>query len=90
MTRALAGGERFNLIFGSGAGGLCWACSMDRGSALAHLVEYLWRVHVSFEKPFLQEDVADWRSRGAMRVMGAHHKPLWRICRCDEDACLDI
>ena len=85
MTRILAGGELFNLIFGSGARGMCWACPMDRGSAWAHPAEHLWQVHI-----FLREDVVDWRSRGARPVTGAHSGLLWQIRTCDEDACLDV
>lgn len=85
MTRILAGGERFNLIFGSGAGGMCWARPMDRGCAWARPAEHLWWVHV-----FHREDVVDWRSRGVRPVMGVHRVPLWQIHICDEDACPGI
>ena len=44
-TRTLAGGERVNMIFGSGAGARV-GHALDRGSALAHPAEQLWRVRV--------------------------------------------
>ena len=83
MTRTLAGGERFNLIFGSGVEGVCWACpglrkyvGTSRGAPVA--------------KPFLWEDVAHWRSRGARPMMGAHRGLLWQIRIRDKDACASI
>ena len=44
-TRTLAGGERVNMIFGSGAGARV-GHALDRGSVLAHPAEQLWRVRV--------------------------------------------